>query len=82
MGQVAPVQEANSESKEETMVGASRVAQPMVIVNDDSDSSFAGGGGTSSSDNITDTQKRRRLKEWVIPNPVDTALHPTMDLPG
>jgi hypothetical protein len=76
-----PVQGSVSESKDEAMGDAGRVAQPKANVNDVSDSSFAG-RGTSSSDNTTETQKRRRLKDWVIPNPVDTALHPTMDLPG
>jgi hypothetical protein len=63
------------------MGDAGRVAQLEANANDDSESSFAG-GGTSSSDNTTETQKRRRLKDWVIKNPVDTALHPAMDLPG
>jgi hypothetical protein len=30
----------------------------------------------------TEPEKRRTVEDWVIPNPVDTTLHPTMDLPG
>jgi hypothetical protein len=30
----------------------------------------------------TGPEKRRKVEDWVIPNPVDTTLHPTTDLPG
>ena len=54
--------------------------------NTDSDSSddkfcSAAEEGTSSDDGKT-IIKRRKVEEWVIPNPVETALHPTMDLQG
>ena len=50
---------------------------------DSSDDKFisAAEEGTSSDDGKTDT-KRRKVDEWVIPNPAETALHPTMDHQG
>ena len=64
-----PVQGNVSESKDAAMGDAGR-------------DSSATEGGTSSADDNNETKKRRKLEDWVIPNPVDTALHPTMDLPG
>ena len=69
-----------SESKEAAMDDAERVTQLETNAISESDSSAAE-EGTSSDDDKIET-KRRKLAEWVIPNPVDTALHPTMDLPG
>jgi hypothetical protein len=63
---------ATAESKQATMEDAN--------ANSESDSSVAE-EGISSEDEKLET-KRRKLDEWVIPNPVNTALHPTMDLQG
>jgi hypothetical protein len=63
---------APAESKQATMEDAN--------ANSESDSSAAE-ENLSSDDGKIET-KRRKLDEWVIPNPVDTALHPTMDLQG
>jgi uncharacterized protein Yka (UPF0111/DUF47 family) len=69
---------APAESKQATMTDANANSEF-----DSSDDKFisAAEKGTSSDDGKIET-KRRKLEEWVIPNPVDTALHPTMDLQG
>jgi hypothetical protein len=66
-----------AESKEATMEDANASGS------DSSDDKFisAAEEGTSSDDGKTET-KRRKVDEWVIPNPVETALYPTMDLQG
>jgi hypothetical protein len=70
-----------SESKDEAMGDAGRVTQLETNAINDSDSSFTEGGTSTANDN-NESKTRRKLEDWVIPNPVDTALHPTMDLPG
>jgi hypothetical protein len=77
--EVDPSLTANNttESKEATMADANASGS------DSSDDKFlsAAEEGMSSDDEKTET-KRRKVDEWVIPNPVETALHPTMDLQG
>jgi hypothetical protein len=67
----------NAESKEATMKDANDTES------DSSDDKFCSAAeeGTSSEDGKT-VIKRRKVDEWVIPNPVETALHQTMDLQG
>jgi hypothetical protein len=63
-------------------VALERKEAAMDDANTTSESDFsAAEEGTSTDDGKIET-KRRKLEEWVIPNPVDTALHPTMDLQG
>jgi hypothetical protein len=72
--------------------GSSASSWPAVpTINSEGDSSDSGygtaqSGNNSSSNSDTEvtgeTKKRRKLEDWVIPNPVTTKLHPTMDLPG
>jgi hypothetical protein len=51
---------------------------------DEADSSDSDHGSNTSLDTAAerDKKKRRKLEDWVISNPVNTTLHPTMDLPG
>jgi hypothetical protein len=72
--------------------GSSATSGPGVpTLSSEGDSSDSGYGtaksgeiSSSSSDTAVtgDKKKRRKLGDWVIPNPVTTTLHPTMDLPG
>ena len=67
----------NAESKDSAMADENNTDS------DSSDDKFCSAAeeGTSSDDGKT-IIKRRKVEEWVIPNPVETALHPTMDLQG